>query len=91
MGLLLNRVILPSKDNMLKDVKLNNGKYPHKLSHNQWEYNDYFANAVGADKLPLFYKNGYNVIHTLRSTNVLQYKDSEIVIEDDGETVHINI
>ncbi|KAK0084593.1 hypothetical protein PV325_006762 [Microctonus aethiopoides] len=91
LGLLLNRVILPSKDKMLEDVKLNNGKYPHKLSHNQWEYNDYFANAVGVDKLPLFYKNGYNAIHTLRSTNVLQYKDSEIVVKDDGETVHINI
>ncbi|KAK0161256.1 hypothetical protein PV327_009745 [Microctonus hyperodae] len=91
LGLLLNRVNLPSKDKMLEDDNLNGGKYPHKLGQNQWDYNNYFANAVGVDKLPIFYEIGYNAVYSIRLTNVLQYKDTEFIVEDDGETVHVNI
>lgn len=91
MQLLKGNLTVPSKEEMLEDSKPNNLKHPHDLGDLQWDYNDSLAIAAGIDCLPVFYKNGFSVWNITRTTNYLRYKDSEIIIENDGKIVNILI
>ncbi|KAL0123019.1 hypothetical protein PUN28_007568 [Cardiocondyla obscurior] len=93
LALLQNRITLPAKLVMLENsaLKSSNKRHAHKLMDRQWDYNDSLAIAGGFNRLPLFYKVGYNVWSIQRSVNLLRYKDSKFVISEDGQNIELVI
>ncbi|XP_029667204.1 flavin-containing monooxygenase FMO GS-OX-like 4 [Formica exsecta] len=93
LALLEGRVTLPTKSVMLEDSILITPKkrHAHKLMDRQWDYNDSLAIAGGFNRLPLFYKLGYNIWSVQRSANLLRYKDSKFVFSEDGQSVELII
>lgn len=59
------------------------------FGNSQWAYYDDLADLAGVERIPEFYKNGYTEWNIQKAGNLLTYKDSEIIIEEDGKTVHI--
>lgn len=57
----------------------------------QWDYNDSLTIAGGFNRLPLFYKLGYEAWSVKRPTNFLRYKDAKFVISEDGQSVELII
>ena len=78
---------------MLEDSKLKASKkrHAHKLMDKQWEYNDSLADAGRFDRLPKFYKVGYEVWSSQRKMNLSSYKKARFVISSDGESVELII
>ncbi|XP_011708343.1 PREDICTED: flavin-containing monooxygenase FMO GS-OX-like 4 isoform X1 [Wasmannia auropunctata] len=93
LSLLQNRATLPTKLVMLENSILRTPKkrHAHKLMDRQWDYNDSLAIAGGFDRLPLFYKLGYEVWSVHRSMNLLRYKDSKFIISENGQSVELVI
>ncbi|KAI4487267.1 hypothetical protein M0804_005416 [Polistes exclamans] len=91
LSLLKNRFILPSKFQMLEDSKLKTLKkrHAHRMMTEQWEYNDFLANAGKFNRLPAFYKAGYNAWHSRKKSNLLRYKDAKFVVSENGENVEV--
>ena len=59
-------------------------RYAHFLGDAQWAYNDELARQGGFDALPAYYKRGFQIWHAYRSTNVLNYKASNLRIDEEG-------
>lgn len=78
---------------MLEDSKLKTSKkrHAHKLMNKQWEYNDSLAVAGGFDRLPKFYKLGYEVWSARRKMNLSSYKKARFVVSSDEENVELII
>lgn len=78
---------------MLEDSKLKASKkrHAHKLMNKQWEYNDSLADAGCFDRLPKFYKLGYEVWSTQRKMNLSNYKKARFVISSDEKSVELII
>lgn len=93
LALLENRATLPLKSTMLEDSKLKtaNKRHAHRLMDRQWDYNDSLADAGGFDRLPKFYRRGYDVWSGHRKLDFLNYKKSRFVVSEDGETVEISV
>lgn len=94
LALLENRRTLPAKSVLLEDstLKVPKKRHAHKFKHNnQWDYNDSLAIAGGFDRLPLFYKIGYEAWITQKFTNLWHYKDSRLVFSEDGQSVELVI
>ncbi|KOC59194.1 Flavin-containing monooxygenase FMO GS-OX-like 9 [Habropoda laboriosa] len=91
LALLEGRASLPARSIMLEDAKLKTSKkrHAHKLMDKQWAYNDSLADGGGFDRLPKFYKLGYNAFVAERKVNLLNYKKSRFVVSKDGETVEL--
>ncbi|XP_017886333.1 flavin-containing monooxygenase FMO GS-OX-like 7 [Ceratina calcarata] len=91
LALLENRVSLPSKSIMLDDSQLKTIKkrHAHKLSDKQWAYNDSLADAGGFERLPKFYKLGYEAWWAQRKRNLLNYKKARFLLSQDKETVEV--
>ena len=93
LALLESRATLPLKSTMLEDSKLKAAKkrHAHRLMDRQWDYNDSLADAGGFDRLPKFYRRGYEVWSGHRKLDFLNYKKSRFVVSEDGETVEISV
>ncbi|XP_034948072.1 flavin-containing monooxygenase FMO GS-OX-like 4 [Chelonus insularis] len=92
LSILLGETNLPSQEKMSEELVSQTSKYPHAFEPGyQWEYNDWLASEAKIEKLPEFYKYGYSEWTTKRATNLLKYKNSTIVIEEDGKTVRFII
>ncbi|XP_015597693.1 flavin-containing monooxygenase FMO GS-OX-like 4 [Cephus cinctus] len=91
LNLLKERFQLPPKADMLEDAKLKIPlkRHAHKLANNQWDYNNNLADMGGFKRLPKFYRIGYMASHSQRLTNLLNYKKSEFILSEDGESVQI--
>ncbi|XP_012283263.1 flavin-containing monooxygenase FMO GS-OX-like 4 [Orussus abietinus] len=91
LALLQGRVELPSKSDMLVDAALKTPmkRHAHRLANKQWEYNDSLADAGGFERLPAFYRIGYNSWSQERNRNLLNYKNTKFLISEDGQTVQI--
>lgn len=76
---------------MLEDSKLKSTKknHAHKLANAQWPYNDSLAQAGGFDPLPPLYKLGYEAWHNNRKDNGVYYKNYNLIISEDGNSVEI--
>ncbi|XP_050595064.1 uncharacterized protein LOC126924518 isoform X1 [Bombus affinis] len=93
LALLEERASLPTRSIMLEDSKLKTSKkrHAHKLSDKQWDYNNALADAGGFDRLPKFYKLGYEAWSAQRKANLLNYKRARFVLSKDQETVELVI
>ncbi|CAK9794707.1 Flavin-containing monooxygenase FMO GS-OX-like 2 [Anthophora plagiata] len=93
LALLDGRASLPARSIVLEDAKLKTSKkrHAHKLMDKQWAYNDSLANEGDFDRLPKFYKLGYDAWSALRKVNLLNYKKARFVVSDDGKTVELII
>lgn len=89
MALLESRASLPAKSIMLEDstLKVTKKRHAHKLTDQQWTYNDSLAIAGGFDRLPSFYEVGYKAWLTHKSADVLHYKDFTFIISEDGQAI----
>lgn len=78
---------------MLEDSRLKTSKkrHAHKLMNKQWEYNDSLADAGGFDRLPKFYKLGYEIWTSQRKANLSNYKKARFVISKDERSVELFI
>lgn len=78
---------------MLEESKLKTSKkrHAHKLSDKQWDYNNALADAGDFDRLPKFYKLGYEAWSVQRKANLLNYKRARFVLSKDQETVELVI
>ncbi|XP_014236219.1 flavin-containing monooxygenase FMO GS-OX-like 4 [Trichogramma pretiosum] len=85
---------LPSKDDQIADSNssIANGtvakRHAHKLSHNQWAYNDDLAQDGQFPALPDYYRSGYEAWWTKKRANLRDYKKFCLVIDkkDDGSS-----
>ncbi|KAK9308846.1 hypothetical protein QLX08_001268 [Tetragonisca angustula] len=93
LALLEKRASLPTKLIMLENSKLKTSKkrHAHKLMDKQWDYNNSLADAGGFDRLPKFYKLGYEAWSAQRKANLLNYKRARFVISEDEESVELVI
>lgn len=91
LALLEKRANLPTKLIMLENSKLKTSKkrHAHKLMDKQWDYNNSLADAGGFDRLPKFYKLGYEAWFAQRKANLLNYKKARFVISEDEESVEL--
>ncbi|XP_058808127.1 uncharacterized protein LOC131674925 [Phymastichus coffea] len=95
LALLQGKVKLPSREEMLEDSeRLPPGKperYAHFLGPAQWAYNDDLAKLGQFESLPKYYKRGGHMWTSYRDANILHYKESDLIIHDDGsvEIVHV--
>lgn len=91
LALLEKRTTLPPRSVMLEDSRLKTEKkrHAHKLMDKQWDYNNSLADAADAERLPKFYKLGYNICAAQRKANLLNYKMARFVVSDDGESVEM--
>ncbi|XP_016843082.1 flavin-containing monooxygenase FMO GS-OX-like 2 [Nasonia vitripennis] len=92
-SLLRGKAKLPSRELMLADANELHGRperYAHFLGDAQWAYNDELAEAGAFERLPSYYRNGYQIWHAYRTKNVLGYKLSNLRVHDNGdvELVH---
>ncbi|XP_015116211.1 flavin-containing monooxygenase FMO GS-OX-like 4 [Diachasma alloeum] len=88
LALLRGTIDLPSKEIMLVDTRpFSEKRHGHVLGNRQWKYNNQLATLAGMNTLPEFYENGYTEWNIQKTSNLLKYKDAEIVIEGDGKTV----
>lgn len=76
---------------MLEDSKLKTLKkrHAHRMMTEQWEYNDFLANAGKFNRLPAFYKAGYKAWHSRKKGNLLHYKDAKFVVSENGQNVEV--
>lgn len=88
-----NVASLPSKLEMFEDSKCKAAKkrHGHKMLDKQWEYNDSLANAGRFDRLPIFYRLGFQGWNAQRKSNLLQYKDAKFTVSEDGQSVELVI
>ncbi|OAD52045.1 Flavin-containing monooxygenase FMO GS-OX-like 2 [Eufriesea mexicana] len=91
LALLEKRASLPSTSVMLEDSTLKTLKkrHAHKLMNKQWEYNDSLADAGGFDRLPKFYKLGYEIWSSQRKASPLNYKQAKFVISKDERSIQL--
>lgn len=91
LAILEGRAKLPPRSAMLEDSKLKAAKrrHAHRLMDKQWEYNDSLANAGGFERLPKFYKLGFEAWSAQRYENLWKYKKARFVISKDGESVEL--
>ena len=66
------------------DLKGKKQRYAHLLGADQWEYNNELAHLGGFEPLPEFYKKGAQIWLQHRALNVLHYKESNLIIDDEG-------
>ncbi|XP_076241300.1 uncharacterized protein LOC143183580 [Calliopsis andreniformis] len=89
LALLEKKATLPPRSTMLEDSELKVAKkrHAHRLMDNQWNYNNSLADAGGFERLPKFYKIGYDLWASGRKGNLLHYKNAKFVVSADGESV----